>query len=141
MLLNSYLATIEDDWPGGFNNTEPVCHRNTTTHCKGHRKIFARNLSEARNPLDHENTDAHAAHAPLTNGYTNSDATVAVKKDAPTRVLRQEWSIRFRINLYPGVAPSGDHDSIRTQQAAVPRQISEFGAKGGLDERERGWGN
>jgi hypothetical protein len=23
MLLNSYVATIEDDWPGGFNNPDP----------------------------------------------------------------------------------------------------------------------
>jgi hypothetical protein len=23
MLLNGYIATIEDDWPGGFNNPEP----------------------------------------------------------------------------------------------------------------------
>jgi len=23
MLLNGYIATIEDDWPGGFNNPDP----------------------------------------------------------------------------------------------------------------------
>jgi hypothetical protein len=23
MLLNGYIATIEDEWPGGFNNPEP----------------------------------------------------------------------------------------------------------------------
>jgi hypothetical protein len=23
MLLNGYIATIEDDWPGGFNNPKP----------------------------------------------------------------------------------------------------------------------
>jgi hypothetical protein len=24
MLLNGYIATIEDDWPGGFNNPDPL---------------------------------------------------------------------------------------------------------------------
>jgi hypothetical protein len=24
MLLNGYIATLEDEWPGGFNNPEPA---------------------------------------------------------------------------------------------------------------------
>ena len=40
MLLNGYIATIEDDWPGGFNNPEPKISETQQRASKGTERLL-----------------------------------------------------------------------------------------------------
>lgn len=42
MALNGYIATIEDDWPGGFNNPEPADSKTQKKIAKAMETILLR---------------------------------------------------------------------------------------------------